>query len=391
MALLNSSPTLLPQDLGIAPYLLQHVSVGLAENDPSAKITPTGFLKALVENTPDFGMEQYDMDKQLSLMNKQGQYRNIKLWYYQRRNPANVATSLDCVSGAITDRSTFDLSAPFVASETLFMSNSDLMQYQEDAIKTVKLGKAPTPFMEELFKQIMLCCNSIAGKMDLDLLGAVTFGTNAVNGSYVGTNPKPLDINKDATQFDMTKGIPALLTDAELNEFVGEPLIVGAGLMLAYDNFKKSAGAALNGLNIAQQGPYKFYKDFYAKSSSAWGSNANNIGVFAKGTVGVIDLNTLVGFREQNLSTFQAFQIPLPIYNEDGTATIMMFDVRMRFQNCPSDVADAAYGGTRTVSEGWTIQISKQYGLFQTPASLYTSGDVLEGSNGALLYQLANT
>ena len=381
-----NSPTPLTQDLGIAPYLLQHVAVGIKENDPSTKITPTGFLKLALDNTPDMGIPDHE---KLRLNTDSGLYSNVKLWYYQRANPRTVSDTLDCVSGDINDRATFDLRAPHVASRTIQFSNSDLAQYTEDAIATVKLGRAPSPFMEEVFKQIMIQCNAIAGRINQDLIGDVTFGVN-VNTSSTGS--KTININKDSTKFDLAQGIPALITDALLNEFNGDLLIAGAGKMLAYEQFRQKATPMLNGLDIASVGGYEFYKDFYA--AAVWGAAdatpADTVGVFAPGTIGLIDLNTLVGFREQNLGVFQAFQIPLPVNTSDGQSTIMMFDVRMRFNNCPSDIADAAYGGTRTISEGWSVQISKQYGLFQTPASLYASGDRLAGSNGALRYNLTN-
>jgi len=391
-------PTPLTQDLGIAPYLLQHVAVGIKENDPSTKITPTGFLKLALDNTPDMGIPDHE---KLRLNTDSGLYSNVKLWYYKRANKSTVSDTLDCVSGDINDRATFDLSAPHVASRTIQFTNSDLAQYTEDAIATVKLGRAPSPFMEEVFKQIMIQCNAIAQKINSDLIGDVVFGVNVNSGSNAST---VINIAKDATKFDLTQGIPALVTDALLNEFDGDLLIAGAGKFLAYEQFKQKASPMLNGLDIANVGGYQFYKDFSA--AGVWGANdtgtvtvdgnpvthypADTVGVFAPGTVGLIDLNTLVGFREQNLGVFQAFQIPLPVNTSDGQSTVMMFDVRMRFNNCPTDIADAAYGGTRTIGEGWSIQISKQYGLFQTPASLYDSADRLAGSNGALSYSLVN-
>jgi hypothetical protein len=388
--------------MGIAPYLLQHVAVGIKENDPSTKITPTGFLKLALDNTPDMGIPDHE---KLRLNSSSGLYSNVNLWYYQRTNASSVDDTLDCVAGDINDRSVFSLSAPHVASRTIQFSNSDLAQYTEDAIATVKVGRAPSPFMEEVFRQIMIQCNAIAQKINLDLINDVQFGVNFNSHSNATT---VININHDATQFDLTQGIPALITDALLNEFDGDLLIAGAGKMLAYEQFRQKAGPMLNGLNIADIGGYQFYRDFSApgvwgtgipstatiKGNSVALSAADTIGVFAPGTVGLIDLNTLVGFREQNLGVFQAFPIPLPVNTTDGQSTIMMFDVRMRFNSCPQDaLVDTnpyVYGGTRNISEGWSIQISKQYGLFQTPASLYAAGDRLAGSNGALSYTLAN-
>jgi hypothetical protein len=398
-------PTPLTQDLGIAPYLLQHVAVGIKENDPSTKITPTGFLKLALDNTPDMGIPDHE---KLRLNTDSGLYSNVKLWYYTRANASSVSDTLDCVAGDMNDRATFDLAAPHVASRTIQFSNSDLAQYTEDAIATVKLGRAPSPFMEEVFKQIMIQCNAIAQKINNDLIGDVQFGINVNTKTLahpLGTSASTLiNLTRDATTFDLTQGIPALVTDALLNEFDGDLLIAGAGKMLAYEQFKQKASPMLNGLDIANVGGYQFYRDFSA--AGVWGvadtgtgtigtaaytqSPADTVGVFAPGTIGLIDLNTLVGFREQNLGVFQAFQIPLPVNTTDGQSTVMMFDVRMRFNNCPTDFADSAYGGVRTIGEGWSIQISKQYGLFQTPAALYGAGDRLVGSNGALRYNLVN-
>jgi hypothetical protein len=400
-------PTALTQDQGIAPYLLQHVAVGIKENDPATKITPTGFLKLALDNTPDMGIPDHE---KLRLNTDSGLYSNVKLWYYKRANPDSVDDTLDCIPGYLNDRATFDLAAPHVASRTIQFTNSDLAQYTEDAIATVKLGRAPTPFMEEVFKQIMIQCNAIAGKINLDLINDVKFGINVNTKStanVTGNNSSTvININKDATHFDLSQGIPALLTDALLNEFNGDLLIAGAGKMLAYEQFKQKASPMLNGLDIANVGGYQFYKDFYAPTvwnavapplapTTGWPSTGaplagDTVGVFAPGTIGLIDLNTLVGFREQNLGVFQAFQIPLPVNTSDGQSTIMMFDVRMRFNSCPEPVADGPYGTLRSIGEGWSIQISKQYGLFQTPATLYGSADRLAGSNGALSYTLTN-
>ena len=364
---------------GIAPYLLQHVAVGLKENDPSTKITPAGFLKLAIDNTPDFQIPEHE---KLRLTTEGGQYRDIKLWYYKRANPSQVDETLECAVGEYNVRETFGISAPFIASRTIAFSNSDLAQYTEDAITTVKLGKAPTPFMQEVFKQIMTQCNAIAGKINQDLIGALQFGVNVVNGQH----SKTINIGKNANEFDLNSGIPALLTDIQLNEMNGDALIAGAGFMLGYEQYKKISGSAANGVNIAETSGYQFYKDFYVPTKLG---NANALAVFAPGTVGFVDLNTLVGFREQNLGVFQAFQIPLPVNTVDGQSTVMMFDVRMRFNACPTDIVDYQ-GNSRTVQEGWSIQISKQYGLFQTPTDLYGAGDRLAGSNGALKYILTN-
>lgn len=371
----------LGQGQGIAPYLQTHLGAVIQDNDPMAKITPTGMLKLAIENTPNMGIPDHE---KMRLNDSAGQYRNIQLWYYQRATQIGVSRSLDCVPGVVTDRSVFTLAAPFMAVRTIQIPNKDLQQYSKDAIQMVSGQGGQSGIMQEVMTQILMQCNALAATIDTDLIGAVVFGTNVVDGSVSRT----INIPRDSTQFNVDAGISALLSEAQVNEFNGKPLIAGGGIMNAYQNLRKSAGYSLNGQNIADVSGYEFYYDLYA--GHAWG-DSNAIGVFAPGTIGFIDLNTIVGFTQVNLGTYEAFQLKLPVSDINGVQTLMNFDIRMTFNPCPTTVPDLNFpGGTREISEAWTIKISKQYGLFQTPAALYAADDRLAGNNGALKYVLTN-
>jgi hypothetical protein len=47
-------------------------------------------------------------------------------------------------------------------------------------------------------------------------------------------------------------------------------------------------------------------------------------------------------------------------------------------------------GNVQTLGAGWTVTVSKTYGLYQLDSSVYNSSDTLAGSNGALRYLTTN-
>jgi hypothetical protein len=79
----------------------------------------------------------------------------------------------------------------------------------------------------------------------------------------------------------------------------------------------------------------------------------------------------------------------LPVESAAGVAPVMMpFNLQIRELDCP----DTAFDGyeTRTMGRGYQILISKNFGLWQQPASAFQATDRLGGNNGSLLYDFAN-
>ena len=360
---------------GMAPYLLQHLKVLAGANDPSAKITPSGFLKLLVDNTPSLGIADHE---RMRLNNSNGQLRDIRLWTYSRNSPDMVTETQSCEAGTLPLRIEFTLDTPFYAQRTFTIGENYIERYTEDAVQTVALGTSPTPLMNELIQAIFSEANAIVGKMDQRLLGAATFGTNVTNG----LTSKTINIEKNTLVNDLSEGIVALMADAQANELYGTLLIAGSGLMNNNEIRRR-----LNGLRDSSAEGYQWYADHYAKT--AWGTDM--VGVFAPGTVGFIDVNRMVGFRQRNYGTYQSFQLPIPIETTSGYASTLYFDVELRFADCPTTVAARCGSGTYTIPAGWSVTISKTYGLYQMPTSVYDCGDRLTGTNGALKYLITNT
>ena len=370
---------------GYAPYLLQHLKVVAADNAPETKVTPTGFLKLLLENNPLLKIPDFE---KLRLSNGEGNIRQVQLKYLQRARPSQTSTSDDCDNDLIPAYAETTLTAVTFRKISFYISDQDIALYEEQASKTVALGLPPTEFMQEHLTTLMSLVNGLVGAINKDLISRVQFGTNINTGVNTAT---ALNIPQDVTTHILTLGIGKLLADAQDNEFSGMPLLAGGGLFNNFMNEKGFSTAGFTGINNAQaMQQLKWYYDNYTQASSgAWG--IDRIGMFSKGSVGFVDLQKYVGFRAgtRGISTF--FQISLPVMpaQNDGTADLMTFDAQLRYIDCPTEISTGY--STVTVNRGWQLIISKNYDLFQLPTDAYQTGDPLYGNNGALLYQVSNT
>lgn len=372
---------------GLAPKLQQHLLVLAGQNDPSAKITPAGFTKFLVDKTPSIQIPDYEV---LRLSNSRGHVKSIELYTYSRAGIGSqgISETPSCDNGVVPLRKAFTLEAPRYVQAQIVLPDNLIEQYAEDASQMVQLQGAPTLVMNEMLQEIMAYINGLVATINTRLVSDVTFGKNIVTGSTASTT---VNIAKDATLYDLSQGLVKILADARNNEMIGNLNLVGGGLFLNYEISKGSAGVAANGQNQALVGGYGFNFDTYTGSAANWGSNANALGVFQDGTIGFIDLSRMLGFKQRNLGTYQSFQIVLPIENGAGNVTTMTFDVKLIFSPCPkTEIADDGYSEFE-LQEGWNLIISKRYGLYQMPTSVYSSTDRLAGSNGALLYNITNS
>jgi hypothetical protein len=370
--------------LGYAPYLLQHLKVVAADNAPETKVTPTGFLKLLLENNPLLKIQDFE---KLRLSNGEGNIRQVQLKYLQRALTSQTSTSDDCDNDLIPAYAETTLTAVTFRKISFYISDQDIALYEEQAAKTVALGLPPTDFMQEHLTTLMSLVNGLVGAINKDLIGRVVFGTNITTGLSTATT---LNIPQDATKHNLLQGIGKLLSDAQDNEFSGTPLLSGGGLFNTFMSEKGFSSTGFNGINNAQAlQQIKWYYDNYTQAASgAWG--ADKIGMFSKGSIGFVDLQKYIGFRAgtKGISTF--FQVSLPVMSpqNDGTADLMTFDAQLRYIDCPTEISTGY--STVTVNRGWQLIISKNYDLFQLPSDAYQTGDILQGNNGALLYNITN-
>ena len=365
-----------------APFILNHLADVTGENAPQTKITPTGFLKACIENDPEITMPEAE---KLRLNTESGNIKQIRLSYLQRILPSQTATTDSCDNDFVPVYSDFMLQAPLFRKISFLIPDATIAQYMEDAAKTTELGQPATKVMNEFLTTLKTYANGLLGAIDLDLIGQVSWGVNAVTNSNAA---KVLNIEQDATKFDLSTGWAQLLDDLDVNEFVGTPQIVGSGVFNRFVRSRGIQGGSLSGMNNNEYSDFNWYYDAYAKTAGNFGTD--NIGVFSKGSFGFVDLNKFVGFRSGVKGVSAFFQISLPVQpkQNDGTAELMKFDCQLKYIDCPTEVYNG-YANV-TVNRGWQLIISKNFGLFQIPADAFQTGDPLFGNNGALRYSITN-
>jgi hypothetical protein len=168
----------------------------------------------------------------------------------------------------------------------------------------------------------------------------------------------------------MNDGVVKLLLDAQTNEIGGQILVVGNGVVSAYNilnSLKK--GFDSGGFGAAD---FKVYNDL--KSAAAWG--ANHFGVFAPGNIGFAEYLKNVGTFAGERGGSLFFTLPVPVQLAGGALTNLIFDAQLKYNDCPD-------AGT---PRGYVLILSKNYGLWNLPVDAFAATDRMRGFNGSLHY-----
>lgn len=359
---------------GFAPALLTHLQSVMQEQYPGAKITPNGFLKALIQNNPNLQVASVNGESLagggMKLNTLGGQIREVKLKYLPRIIESQVEETDNCDNDQIFSYTEMTLSTPKFAKFSFFLDWATVEKYQADAVQSATIGATGTGVLQEVLAQLMHSVNGIVSKIDSDLLGQVVWGVNQTTGN---NNAKTVNFNKDKDVMNLSDGINEIMYDAMENEIIGDPIIVGSGLFTKYQ---------IKGLETA---PYSYYHD--TKAATAWG--ANEIGVFAKGSVGLVDIDRYIAFKNiVNFGNSTFTTITLPVETAAGIATTMTFNLQIKQIDCPTTL----FNGYEevTTDRGYQVIVTKRYGLFQQPTNALQAGDRLAGTNGALRYEITN-
>lgn len=372
--------------LGFVPYLLGHLKVLTAANYPGAKITTAGFTKLLVENNPRLNVSSINGEKidPLKLSTVDGHIREVKVKYMPRVLTSQVATEDTCDNNLVMGYNESEITAPLFRSLSFYLPWGFLERYAKEASNLKSIAQPRIGVLQELEDQLMNTVNGLIGSIDAALLAQIVWGINQTTGANTA---KAININKDSSVFDLSNGIIELLYDAKQNEIMGTPLIVGSGLFEKFEMLKPGIGTAQNGVNMAALNAYKFYADYYAPAAGTLG--ANQVGVFAPGTVGLVDIDRYIAWKTGRHGTSEFAQIALPVENPNGgPAAMMVFNLQIKEFDCPVEVATQY--GTQTLDRGYQVILSKNFGLWQQPTDAYQTGDRLEGNNGSLRYELSN-
>ena len=376
---------------GFAPYLLQDLANMLGQNDPSIKITPPGFLRMAWEKRPQYNLPQHQL---LQIQEDLGNIRELRVKYLQPSKKGQSRQFRDCSIDTVNVYNEATIDASKVRQTSIYLPNATVRQYEAQASQVINLSTGATngprtAVMKQVVTEIMAALRGFIADINEDLYSAVTWGTNETTGN---NSARTVNFPLNPTTYNLQSGIGQILADMQQNEVFGNPNIVGGGLFAVFQQQLQATGINQSGIdNSLFNNTYNYYFDPDVNGGGAWGSN--NIGIFADGTIGIVDLNEYVGSYayERGDSVYCAIQLPFQTSQDLGQVRIINFDVQLRWINCPQVVTKNGYSGDYTVSEGLEIIITKQFGLFQQPSDAYASGDRLDGVNGAFRYAVTNS
>jgi len=334
---------------GIVPYILKNIGDIAGSNDPQKKITSPGFLRMLLDYSPNIQYPEIH----------DGECRDLRI-RYMPRGCDNVIDAPVCEG--IISPSWKEQTIP----ELLYRGVSMVIPYdllcklEREAMQPESFGTPAAEGWKILWAFMQTNINDLLTQIDKTLLleQAAKWG---VNVAYTPANNTPKNIIFGKTQ-GMTDGIVRLITDAQTNEISGRFPIVGNGAVnnfMVWNNMK--SGTDLLGFGSQD---FSIYNDVH--STSVWG--ANHFGVFEPGYIGLIHVNQYGNIvRGQFGDTFY-FRIPIQI---DGGKTIW-FDAMMKKDGCPMPTIH--------------LVISLNYALWNMPSEVFNTCDRLSGYNGSLHY-----
>ncbi len=351
---------------GFAQATIKNLNLVAKQNDPQLKLTPTGFLRLLLENN---AVTEINNIEEL----RKGLKRTIKLRYLQRGLESEVTDTDDCETPLGADWKEHEIEQPLFSKIGIFISDDEMRQYEEEAIQTLALGDAQqSPLMRGLYEVLLSKLIGLIGKIDSNLIAAqaTKWGANAAYS--LATSAQTLTIGKSA---DFSTGYVKLMEDALVNEVSDKLLICGNGLITRYDIFHKLKTSA-DSEGIAAL-PLNAYYD--PRTITGWGKD--HFGAFAKGTIGFVDWNRYVGAFAGEKAGSVFFTLPVPV-ELDGALTSLVFDCQLKYVDCPEYNAEGEVAQAR----GWKLIVSKHYGLFSSPSDAFAATDVLKGVNGSFHY-----
>ncbi len=375
---------------GFCEALLLHLDSIAGQNYPGRKVTVPGFTQMLYDQPMAPTMIQEGFAN--------GHKRAVNVKYSVRGTVGQVSTSDTCsVDVQPLFKETTATIDNFVATG-IWIPDSQMRQYCEDASRTVAIGQPATPMMAQALDFVLAQMNSLYQKQEnvLTTEMASAFGKHVATGSATAVT---VNIEQDNTINDLGAGLTKMLTDAETNEFCGTPSFVGAlgGLMHSFDVQRKFRGLApgegFDPAAMAAAMGFRFYAS--GQTGTTWG--AQHVGMFAPDSVHYLEWlqNEGAGAGNRGNSTFTTITDPRVQCWSPGGLGNVRWDMQVRYADCPEDVGDfisSGYISNSSISgRGFLIRIYKYYDLFVTPTNAYDGADRLAGSNGSLRYALTNT
>lgn len=349
---------------GIANAFLHNISAIAGLNDPQTKITPVGFLKMLLENPATVNITNLG-DLQA------GKNVPIKVRALTRGLASDAVDTDDCDTTITAAWVESEITHPRFKKIGIYISDDQMRTFEDDARSFVSTGTPNVQVWKALYEIVVAKVNGLIQAVDTDLvtLQNSKWGVNSVTAN---SNAQTINLSANLTDDD---GYVKLLTDAEQNEVNGKLFIVGNGHIRNFDILNKLKTAAdSNGFGAVD---YMVYPD--NKTVAGWG--ANHFGVFAEGQVGFVNWNKNVGAFAGEKGGSMFFTLPVPVQLANGELSSMVFDAQLKYEDCPVWAE-----GVKVADRGYVLLLSKPYGLYNAPATMFAAGDPLAGVTGAFHY-----
>ena len=352
--------------IGLVQALLINIRLLTGLNDPQYKVTPVGFLQMLLENPVTAKIAN---EKQI----REGQDLELKVRYMQRGLESEIEDEDNCDTSISASWKESTIGRPLLSKAGIFISDEEMRKYQTEATATIAAGtNIQTPMMVALYETIMVKANGLIQSINSKLLTAqaAKWGTNV---AYGDANAHSLDFGD---RLVMDNGLVKLLLDSQANEINGELVLVGNGVINAYQTLQgQKSGLDQFGFG---KGNFKMYND--VGSVSKWG--LNHFGAFAQGLVGLVDFNKNVGPYAGDKGGSIFFTLPIPVQLANGTLSTLVLDAQLKYQDCP--IFNEL--GVKTADRGWKLILSKSFGLWNAPSDMFAATDRMSGFNGSLHY-----
>lgn len=368
------------------PILKGITAMGL--NNPATKIRPLGFLQMLLSRMDD--------SVQWSDNYKDGHETQLKVKFRNRPLESEVRDNEDggCDVASNPAYNEFTVDALQHREVSFHLTNSQIRQYTADASKLVTIDQTsgvvnlakPTQIMQEVYSLFIEYGNALFGSINKALVTqqSTRWGLNTVTASAAA---RALTFNLSSVA--MQDALITLMTDWRENEMTDDVAYVGSGPFANLDLLKKFYSTMPNaqGFNMAALNNSLNSVWFDKDARSIWG--ADQIGMFAKGSVHLLTRNMWEGSFAQKLANSTFFNMALPIQDQVLPLQFldrMKFDVQIKEVDCPTEID--LNGVPTTIKEGVVVFLKKKFTLFNIP-ELFNAADPLYGTNGTLRYTIS--
>jgi len=377
---------------GYCPAILTHIEA-ITKCNPARKLSNQGFLAAVLNNMDD------SVKAEINSGYDDGHVKGVSVAFRRRPLASEVSdTEIACDTALTPAKDEFSLPSLLTKSISFYVPNSLIRQYCKDSSERVVLDinqdaalndRGETAVMKEVYDMLIEYGGALLANIDAALVTQqlTQFGTNVKTGAATAT---ALDFAPGT--IGMGNAYVRLMEDMRENEFCDDVYMVGNGPFSNMDLIRNwfSSQPGANGVNNSAM-LNSFPKVYFDKNTrSIWG--ANQIGVFEKGSQGLITYNKYVKSFAGRIANTEFGTIALPTAEyccPQEYLDRLQFDIKVREIDCPTTMT--INGASTTVSEGVQITLVWRGSLWTRPTNLYKSGDPLLGTNGTLRYAITET